>query len=360
MQDSDEFTNKFVVQVVLIALIICFVIYLAMGITILVGHWELIRVMSSRYRVVCCCCPKFSGGAGYNASSPNNCCSIGCCACNKAKGSRLYRKTNDRNNNNSDTTTDNNSNTIHVRRRFSFNLQDTLASIGEQSEQAVAAPLTCCCWVVDDIFNIYVPRLLITIFVPTLTCLFGILRWLPVMICMTVLMGQAFFVPLNVRVTSAQATGLGISEGILLMYYANGRGWVRTLFLFPQHMVPHVAYRIDAQYATRIHKDRALDDRAFNKGQQQQHNLMAVPQQMSPAQNTQHSSSSNHHNVDHDSDDLSTSSSSFESSGSNGGQVRRRKNRRRSSNNSTSSSIAQEPSTRSTTFLKRSRTSVFA
>ena len=68
----------------------------------------------------------------------------------------------------------------------------------------------------------------------------------------------AFFRPLNVRCTSAQATGLGLSQGLLLMYSTMGRGFVKTLFLFPQHIIARSAYRTSTN-AWYFSKDRLVD-----------------------------------------------------------------------------------------------------
>jgi hypothetical protein len=117
----------------------------------------------------------------------------------------------------------------------------------------------CCCYrccassvttsseTADGCCRKYLTSALISIFIPIGTIFFGVIRWLPVIIALTYFLGAAFFRPLNVRCTSAQATGLGLSQGILLMYYSMGRGFVKTLFLFPQHIVAQSAYRVSKQ-----------------------------------------------------------------------------------------------------------------
>jgi len=303
MSNSDEFWNRWMIQVTLIAFLINNIAYALAGTVVLFANWESVRVMSARYRVRSCCCPKC--GSNHSNNNPNVCsCCCGLIGCVSSKGvyqRRHYFNTDtdtDANANaNANSTNGNayynspsktlnpNSNPDHhrnqyqnenknendneneivtpTRRRFSFT---TMATILQDSTTTAVAPARCCCWVLEDIINIFVPRLLFSIFIPAFIVLFGIIRWLPVIFGITFLSGSAFFVPLDVLVTSAQATGFGFSQGLLIIYYAFGRGWNRSLFLFPQHSYAKIVYKISKAIYP-VDAKRKMDLRSLHAGE---------------------------------------------------------------------------------------------
>ena len=89
--------------------------------------------------------------------------------------------------------------------------------------------------------------------------IFGLIKWLPTILILNYFIGNAMYVVAKVQITSAQCTGLGIAEGLLLIYISLGRSWVRAVFLFPQHRVKSETQRLMRGITYKLSLDRLLD-----------------------------------------------------------------------------------------------------
>ena len=76
------------------------------------------------------------------------------------------------------------------------------------------------------------PWIIVCALVTVSVVVFGLAKWLPTILMLNYLIGNAMYVVAKVQITSAQCTGLGIAEGLLLIYLSLGRSVVKALFLF--------------------------------------------------------------------------------------------------------------------------------
>ena len=143
LTDTSEFVNHFMVQVTSISLVITIVAYLIAGLIILAAHWEVIRILSSTYSIqCCCCCPEFSTSEATStaAAAAGRICGCRCCSCARA-----------------------------ARRGDQHGDQEGLAALAQQGRH----------------LNVYVTRGVISFLTLTMTVVFGIVRWLPVIVIFT-------------------------------------------------------------------------------------------------------------------------------------------------------------------------------
>jgi uncharacterized membrane protein YgcG len=105
----------------------------------------------------------------------------------------------------------------------------------------------------------FFPWLIVCLFVASSTIVLGLVKWLPTILILNYFIGNAMYLVAKVQITSAQCTGLGIAEGLLLIYFSLGRSWVKALFLFPRHLIKSQTHRLLRGVHYRLAPERILD-----------------------------------------------------------------------------------------------------
>ena len=105
----------------------------------------------------------------------------------------------------------------------------------------------------------FFPWLMVCLIIASSAVVFGLVKWMPTILVLNYFIGNAMYLVAKVQITSAQCTGLGIAEGLLLIYFSLGRSWVKALFLFPRHQIKSQVYPVLGGTYFKLAQERIMD-----------------------------------------------------------------------------------------------------
>ena len=205
MVDQNEFWTLFMIPVTVSAMVLCITAYGMMGIVIVWTQRDIMVTLASwmqgsmtrLFCKYCCCC----------------CCCCRCCRC-RCRATRTQR--------------DRTAQTFYAAGASQqppaspTSRSDVGRIVEERAIAQVEQVVRCLPWII------------VCALVTVSVVVFGLAKWLPTILMLNYLIGNAMYVVAKVQITSAQCTGLGIAEGLLLIYLSLGRSVVKALFLFPR------------------------------------------------------------------------------------------------------------------------------